>query len=331
MNYQHYPYVRLRRTRLQPWIRDLVQENHLRVQDLIWPVFIQEGSQTVEPIPSMPGIHRFTLDKLLPEVKRAQDLGIPLIALFPVVPPALKTPDGQEALNPHNLVCRAVRAIKQAGYSLGVMCDVALDPYTDHGHDGVFREGQVDNDATIDLLIQQALNQARAGCDVLAPSDMMDGRVGAIRKVLAQENFPDTLLMSYAAKYASAFYGPFRTAIGSMSQLAKKDKKTYQQNPANGDEALREVALDIQEGADLILIKPGLPYLDILHRVKTAFHLPTFAYQVSGEYAMIQAAGQAGYLDAEAALFESLLAFKRAGADGILTYAALWAAEQLNV
>jgi porphobilinogen synthase len=317
---QNFPATRLRRLRMQPWSRAMVAETQLRVDDLIWPLFIRDGEQECTPITSMPGINRLSIDLAVAAAKQAAALGIPVIALFPRTPPQLKTPLGEEAYNPDNLVCRCVRAIKQAVPSIGILCDVALDPYTDHGHDGVLLGEVVDNDATVLALLKQAAVQAAAGCDILAPSDMMDGRIGAIRTQLEADGYPDTLIMSYAAKYASAFYGPFRDAIGSGSKLGAGGKANYQMDPANTDEALREVALDISEGADMVMVKPGLPYLDILLRVKQTFAMPTFAYQVSGEYAMLIAASQHGWLDKKRAVLESLLAFKRAGADGIVTY-----------
>ncbi len=324
-----YPRTRMRRNRRDEWTRRMVRENALTADDLIWPIFVSEGSGRREPIASMPGVERLSVDLAAAAAKEAAALGIPCLALFPYTPAARKDDDGAEALNPDNLVCRAIRAIKQSGAKIGVLCDVALDPYTTHGHDGVIREGYVANDETVAILVQQALNQSRAGCDIIAPSDMMDGRVGAIRAGLDAEGFDAVRIMAYSAKYASAFYGPFRDAVGSSVAL-KGDKKTYQMDPANSDEALREVALDIAEGADMVMVKPGLPYLDIVRRVKDAFGVPTFAYQVSGEYAMIQAAAQNGWLDGERAMMESLLAFKRAGADGILTYFAPAAARVLQ-
>ena len=327
MNLRQYPSTRLRRSRMQSWSRQLVAENQLSVSDLIWPLFIIEGCNNIEAIPSMPGVFRYTLDKVIPDVKLAQSLGIPAIALFPVIDNALKTDDGAEACNPDNLMCRAIATIKNACPEIGLLCDVALDPYTSHGHDGILNTNEILNDETIDVLIVQALNQAKAGCDIIAPSDMQDGRIGKIRQALEENNYKNTLIMSYAAKYASHFYGPFRDAVGSKANLSTQNKKTYQQDPANADESLHEVAMDLREGADLILIKPGLPYLDIIHRIKTTFAVPTFAYQVSGEYAMIAAAHEQGWLSFKDVMHESLLSCKRAGADGILTYAAKALAE----
>jgi len=297
--------------------------------DFIWPVFIIDGESKREAVSSMPGVERLSVDFAVTAAKEAAQLGIPVIALFPQTPPALKSDDGREALNPDNLVCRAVRAIKSAVPEIGVLCDVALDPYTSHGHDGVLRDGYVHNDATVDVLVQQSLVQVKAGCDIIAPSDMMDGRIGAIRTSLEKAGHHDTLLMAYAAKYASAFYGPFREAVGSAKSLTG-DKRSYQMDPANGDEALREVALDIAEGADMVMVKPGMPYLDLVWRVKERFGVPTFAYQVSGEYAMLSAAIDKGWLDRDRAIVESLMAFKRAGASGILTYFAVEAAKLLR-
>lgn len=325
-----FPLTRLRRNRGQPWLRRLVAEHRLSADDFIWPIFVQEGAKQRTPISSMPGVERLSIDLAVDSVRVARDLGIPAIALFPVTPPDKKTPDGDEALNPENLVCRAVRAVKQAVPNIGVMCDVALDPYTSHGHDGLLRGGYIVNDETVEVLCRQAVVQAQAGCDVIAPSDMMDGRIGAIRRALDAAGFIDIAILAYAAKYASAFYGPFRDAVGSAGSLGKGDKKTYQMDPANGDEALREVALDIAEGADMVMVKPGMPYLDIVTRVKQTFGLPTFAYQVSGEYAMLQAAAQNGWLDLQRVALESLLGFKRAGADGVLTYFAIDAARWLR-
>jgi len=308
----------------------MVAEASLSPADLIWPVFVCEGENLREPIPSMPGVERLSIDVLVEEVGRARQLGIPAVAVFPKTDPALKTPEAEEAVNPDNLACRAVRAIKQShAESIGVICDVALDPYSSHGQDGLVRDGYVVNDETVEVLCRQAIVQAEAGCDVIAPSDMMDGRVGAIRGALDEAGFSNVLILSYAAKYASAFYGPFRDAVGSKGALGSGDKKTYQMNPANTDEALREVALDIAEGSDMVMVKPGLPYLDIVRRVKETFAVPTFAYQVSGEYAMLAAAAANGWLDRDAVMLEGLLAFKRAGADGILTYFAVDAARLL--
>lgn len=325
-----FPQTRLRRPRRFDWSRRLVRENQVTANNLIWPVFVHEGTHKRTAIASMPGVERLSIDLLVEAAERAEQLGIPAIAIFPATDPSLKNESATEAINPDNLVCRAVRAIKAATKDLGVICDVALDPYTSHGQDGLVRDGYVVNDETLEMLCQQALVQAQAGCDIIAPSDMMDGRIGAVRRALDLAGFDHVQLLAYAAKYASAFYGPFRDAVGSATNLGQGDKRTYQMDPANGDEALREVALDIAEGADMIMVKPGMPYLDIVHRVKESFHLPTFAYQVSGEYAMIAAAAQNGWLDRTKAMFESLLAFKRAGADGVLTYFALEVAEALQ-
>ncbi len=321
-----FPQTRLRRTRRFDWSRRLVRENQLTVDDLIWPVFVHEGTNKRTPIPSMPGVERLSIDLLVEAVSQAAELGIPAVALFPATDPSLKNEAATEAVNPENLVCRAVRAIKAAQPDLGVICDVALDPYTSHGQDGLVRDGYVVNDETLQMLCRQAVVQAQAGCDIIAPSDMMDGRIGTVRQALDQAGFDQVQLLAYAAKYASAFYGPFRDAVGSATSLGQGDKRTYQMDPANGNEALREVALDVAEGADMIMVKPGMPYLDIVWRVKETFGLPTFAYQVSGEYAMIAAAAQNGWLDRTKAMLESLLAFKRAGADGVLTYFAVEAA-----
>jgi porphobilinogen synthase len=314
-----YPLVRPRRNRRAAWARALVSENALQPSDLIWPLFVLEGTGRREPIPSMPGVERLSIDLVAGAAREAAALGIPAVALFPYTDPKLRTDDAREAFNPDNLVCRATRAIKDTGVDVGVILDVALDPYTSHGHDGLVRDGVILNDETVDALVRQSLNQVAAGCDVLAPSDMMDGRIGAIRRALESAGHADTQIMSYAAKYASAFYGPFRDAVGSSSTL-KGDKRTYQMDPANTDEALREVALDIEEGADMVMVKPGMPYLDIVRRVSETFKVPTFAYQVSGEYAMIVAAAERGWLDPDKVMLESLLAFKRAGAAGVLTY-----------
>ena len=320
---------RLRRNRKAEWTRRLVGENTLSCADLIWPLFIVDGTRTRIPVDSMPGVERLSVDEAVREAERGAKLAIPCIALFPYTDPTLRDENGSEALNPDNLVCRAIRAIKKAVPEIGILCDVALDPYTSHGHDGLLRNGTIINDETVEVLVRQALVEAAAGCDIIAPSDMMDGRVGAIRSALDQADLLDVSIMAYAAKYASAFYGPFRDAVGSTATLTG-DKRTYQMDPANGDEALREVELDIAEGADMIMVKPGMPYLDILRRVKEAFSMPTFAYQVSGEYAMIMAAAANGWLDAEKAMIESLLAFKRAGACGVLIYFAPRVAEMLK-
>ncbi len=317
-----FPATRLRRTRMQPWSRALVAEHQLTTNDLIWPVFVIEGENLQEPIISMPGVYRYSIDRLMTEVREAQALGIQAIALFPVIAHALKTDDGQEALNPDNLICRTIRALKAEFPMLGIICDVALDPYTTHGHDGLVIDNEIANDATVAVLVHQALNQVKAGCDVVAPSDMQDGRIGAIRHALESAGYPNTLILSYTAKYASAFYGPFRTAIGSQAQLGQKDKKSYQQDPANSHESLREALLDIKEGADILMVKPGMPYLDIIYRMKTKFQIPVFAYQVSGEYSMLATCAEAGHLDFNQSMLEALLGFKRAGADAILTYAA---------
>jgi porphobilinogen synthase len=314
-----FPAVRMRRNRRTPWSRRLVAENALTPADLIWPIFVVEGRGVRQPIDSMPGVSRLSIDLAVEAAHEAASLGIPAVALFPYTDPKLRTDDGREALNPENLVCSATRAIRKAKLDIGVLLDVALDPYTSHGHDGLMEDGEIVNDATLEMLVHQALVQAEAGCDIIAPSDMMDGRVGAIRAALEDQGHMNVQIMAYAAKYASAFYGPFRDAVGSSKTLTG-DKRTYQMDPANTDEALREVALDIAEGADMVMVKPGMPYLDIVRRVKDAFGMPTFAYQVSGEYAMLMAAAQNGWLDGDKAMLEALLAFKRAGADGVLTY-----------
>jgi porphobilinogen synthase len=325
-----YPRTRMRRTRRYDWSRRLVAENTLTVNDLIWPVFVHEGQNKAVDIASMPGVQRLSVDLLVEEAKKAADLGIPVIALFPAVEQELKSHMGEEAINPDNIVCKAVRAVKQAVPEIGILCDVALDPYTTHGQDGIVRDDYVVNDETINSLLKQSLNQVEAGCDIIAPSDMMDGRIGAIRDALENTGHTNISLMAYAAKYASGFYGPFRDAVGSTNNLGAGDKRTYQMDPANTDEALREVAMDINEGADMVMVKPGMPYLDICRRVKESFNLPTFAYQVSGEYAMLKAAGINGWLDGERVMMESLLGFKRAGCDGILTYFAMEAAKKLQ-
>jgi porphobilinogen synthase len=320
---------RLRRNRKAEWTRRLVQENALGADDLIWPLFLVDGSKKRVPVPSMPGVERVSVDEAVRDAERAATLALPCIALFPYTDPNLRDEAGSEALNPDNLVCRAIRAIKREVPEVGILCDVALDPYTSHGHDGLLRDGIILNDETVEVLVQQALVEAQAGCDIIAPSDMMDGRIGAIRAGLDQAGFSDVSLMSYAAKYASAFYGPFRDAVGSSAALIG-DKRTYQMDPSNTDEALREVAIDVDEGADMVMVKPGMPYLDILRRVADAFGMPTFAYQVSGEYSMIMAAAQNGWLDGDKAMMESLIAFKRAGACGVLTYFAPRVAEKLR-
>lgn len=313
---------RLRRLRRSEWIRSLVAEHHLRVEDLIWPLFVIEGENKREKVPGLPGVERLSIDQLVKAAKEAASLGIPAIALFPVVPAAKKSDDVKEAFNSKNLVCRAITAVKKAVPNLGVIGDVALDPYTTHGHDGVLDDdGTIANDATVHLLAKQAVALAQAGCDIVAPSDMMDGRIGYIRDALDEAGHANTVILSYAAKYASAFYGPFRSAVGSAKKLPL-DKRTYQMNPANTREALREIALDVAEGADMVMVKPGLLYLDVIARVKDSCELPVFAYHVSGEYAMLKAAAAEGMLDEKAATLETLLAFKRAGADAILTYSA---------
>jgi porphobilinogen synthase len=324
-----YPALRLRRTRAAAWSRALVAETVLTPSDLIWPLFVTEGQGVEEPISTLPGVSRWSIDRVGEQARLARDLGIPCIAFFPNTPAALRSTDAAEALNPDNLICRAVRAAKDAAPEVGVLTDVALDPYTAHGHDGLTDEaGYVLNDDTVTILTDQALVQAEAGADIVAPSDMMDGRVGAIRAALEGAGHFNVQIMAYAAKYASAFYGPFRDAVGSRG-LLKGDKKSYQMDPANAEEALREVALDLKEGADTVMVKPGLPYLDIIRRVKDAFHVPVFAYQVSGEYAMIEAAAAAGAGDRDALVLETLMSFKRAGCSGVLTYHAPIAARLL--
>jgi porphobilinogen synthase len=321
--------IRPRRNRKAEWARRLVRENVLTTDDLIWPLFVAEGHNKRASVASMPGVDRLTVDQVVREAERAAKLNIPCIALFPYTDPSLRDAHGSEAINPENLVCQSVRAIKKEFPDIGVLCDVALDPYTSHGHDGLLENDKILNDETVAVLVRQALVQAEAGCDIIAPSDMMDGRVGAIREALDRAGFVDVQIMAYAAKYASAFYGPFRDAVGSAKTLTG-DKRTYQMDSANSNEALREVELDIAEGADMVMVKPGMPYLDVLRRVKDTFGMPTFAYQVSGEYAMITAAASNGWIDGERAMMESLLAFKRAGADGVLTYFAPQAAEKLR-
>jgi porphobilinogen synthase len=321
--------TRMRRNRKSEWARRMVRENVLTTDDLIWPLFVVAGKNARAPVASMPGVERLSVDQAVREAARAAELDIPCIALFPYTDPNLRDESGSEALNPDNLVCQAIRAIKKEVPGLGILCDVALDPYTSHGHDGLMHGEVIANDETVEVLVLQALIEAEAGCDIIAPSDMMDGRVGAVRTALDEAGYADVQIMAYAAKYASAFYGPFRDAIGSSKTLTG-DKRTYQMDPGNSDEALREVELDIAEGADMVMVKPGLPYLDIVRRVKDAFGMPTFAYQVSGEYSMIMAAVQNGWLDHDRAMLESLMAFKRAGADGVLTYFAPMAAEKLK-
>ena len=329
--YAPYPMGRPRRLRRDEFTRNLVREHALSVHDLIYPVFILDGQNRREAVASMPGVERLSLDLLLPVAEECVQLGIPVMALFPVIDGKLKTPDGKEAHNPEGLVPRVVRELKKRFPELGIMTDVALDPYTSHGQDGVLDDtGYILNDETVEILERQALTQAQAGVDIVAPSDMMDGRIGAIRSVLEANRLVHTRIMAYSAKYASAFYGPFRDAVGSAGNLGKSNKKVYQMDPGNTDEALREVALDIAEGADMVMVKPGMPYLDVVRRVKDEFRVPTFAYQVSGEYAMLKAAAQNGWLDHDAVMMESLLAFKRAGADGVLTYFAVAAARLLK-
>jgi porphobilinogen synthase len=323
-----FPKTRLRRTRSHDWSRRLVRESALTPDDLIWTMVVSGTADPTEPVAAMPGVERLSVAEAAKAAKRARDLGIPAIAIFPHIDPALKDADGTEALNPDGLVPRAIKAMKDAAPEVGIICDVALDPFTDHGHDGVFEGGRILNDETVEKLVAQALLQAEAGCDVIAPSDMMDGRIGAIRGALDAGGFANTMIMSYAAKYASGFYGPYRSAIGSAA--LQGDKKTYQMDPANAEEALREVAMDIDEGADFVMVKPGIAYLDIVARVKDAFGVPTYAFQVSGEYAMIMAAARNGWIDGDRVMMESLACFKRAGADGVLTYFAPRAAELLN-
>ncbi len=324
-----YPEKRMRRARSSGWMRALVQEHRLNVSDLIWPVFVVDGQTIREDIASLPNVQRYSIDMLIEEVKLARDIGIPAIALFPVTPEELKSDDGAECYNPDNLICRAISAVNAAVPDIGIITDVALDPYTSHGHDGLMNGHVILNDETVEVLSRQALVQAQAGADIIAPSDMMDGRVSVIRKALDGAGYTDIAIMSYAAKYASGFYGPFRDAVGSQGCLGG-DKNTYQMNPANKDEALHEVAMDLAEGADMVMVKPGLPYLDIISMVKQSFKVPTFAYHVSGEYAMLRAACDKGWLDYDQTLLETLMSFKRAGSDGILTYAARDAAKLLR-
>ena len=325
-----YPRVRMRRNRMHEFSRRLVSENNLTVDDLIYPIFITYGSNKKEKINSMPGIYRFSLDRLETEIKYISSLNIPAIAFFPQTENKLKTSDGREAVNKNNLVCEAIRISKKVNPELGVICDVALDPYTDHGHDGVIIDNHIDNDKTLEILCQQSLIQAEAGCNIIAPSDMMDGRVGLIRDTLDKNKFINVQIMSYAVKYASAFYGPFRDAVGSSINLSNKSKNTYQMDPKNSDEALREIELDLNEGADMVIVKPGMPYLDIINKVREKFKVPTYAYQVSGEYSMIKGAIDKGWFDEEKIIFESLIAFKRAGCSGIITYFAPYVAKILN-
>ena len=320
MSRGEYPATRMRRNRMKAFSRRLVAENSISTDDLIWPLFVIEGTNCAEAIAAMPGINRWSIDRLIDQAGLALSLGIPAIAIFPSIDPAQKDAAGSLARDGNNLVCRAVAAVKSAHPDLGIICDVALDPFTDHGHDGLFVDGQILNDETIAILCEQAVHQANAGCDIIAPSDMMDGRVGAIRTALDAAGHHDIQIMAYAAKYASGFYGPFREAVKAGSQLGSGGKATYQMDPANGDEALHEIALDLAEGADIVIVKPGMPYLDILHRTKTEFGVPCVAYQVSGEFAMLCAAAQNGWLDRDRVMMESMLAFKRAGADAILTY-----------
>jgi porphobilinogen synthase len=321
--------VRLRRNRRADWARRMVREHRVTTDDLIWPLFVMDGNNARQPVASMPGVERLSVDQVAREAVRAAELKIPCIALFPYTDPSLRDDHGSEALNPDNLVCKAIRAIKKETPDVGVLCDVALDPYTSHGHDGLMRDGEILNDETVAVLVQQAIVQAEAGCDIIAPSDMMDGRIGAIRQGLDRNSFTHVSIMAYAAKYASAFYGPFRDAVGSSTTLTG-DKRTYQMDPGNTNEAIREVAQDVEQGADMIMVKPGMPYLDICRRVKDTFGMPTFAYQVSGEYAMLMGAAQNGWIDGEKAMWESLTAFKRAGCDGVLTYFAPRVAQALK-
>ncbi|MGC6518211.1 MAG: porphobilinogen synthase [Candidatus Puniceispirillaceae bacterium] len=323
-----YPATRLRRLRQAAFVRDMVAESRLHASDLIWPLFVIEGTKVTDPISAMPGVFRQSIDQLITQAQKAVSLGIPAIAIFPKIESDLKDADGSGATDGNNLVCRAVKAVKAACPQLGIICDVALDPFTDHGHDGILKDGKIDNDETIVRLCEQAVIQAQAGCDIIAPSDMMDGRIGAIRSALDKAGFQDVMILSYAAKYASAFYGPFRDAVGAGKGLGPDGKKTYQMNPANHTEALYEIEMDITEGADMVMVKPGMPYLDVLYAAKTKFGMPCFAYQVSGEYAMLRHAVDTGLFD-NSAIMESLLCFKRAGADGILTYFAPEIASQL--
>lgn len=324
-----FPRVRLRRNRTDEWLRRLIRENNVVPGDLVFPVFIQEGKQKSTPITSMPDVFRLSADIAVKKIKEAKSLGIAAVAIFPCIDKKLRSDNGNEAINPRNLVCRTIDMIKQSVPEIGIISDIALDPYTTHGHDGLFINGKIENDRTIEVLCKQAIAEAKAGCDIVAPSDMMDGRIGAIRDALDDEGFQDVKIMSYAVKYASNFYGPFREAVGSSASL-RGDKKTYQMDFSNSYEAVREVELDIKEGADMVLIKPGMPYLDIIRRIKEEFNIPIFSYQVSGEYSMIKAASERGWLDEDKAMYESLIAFKRAGATGVFTYAALKMAKLLN-
>ncbi len=329
--YGAFPETRMRRNRRWPWLREMLRETHFSAGNLIWPIFVIDGKNQRQTISSMPGVERMSVDLSVHAAEQACSLGIASIAIFPVTPPDKKSEDGQHAYDPDNLICRATRAIvDKLGTSIGIVCDVALDPYTTHGHDGLLIDGYVANDETTEVLCKQAINQAAAGATVIAPSDMMDGRIGAIRKALDDANYHDVVIMSYAAKYASSFYGPFRDAVGSASNLGKGDKKTYQMDPANTDEALREVALDLSEGADIVMVKPGMPYLDIIRRIHDTFHVPVAAYQVSGEYAMLKFASQNGAIQERECVLESLLAFRRAGATSVLSYYALQAASWLK-
>ena len=331
IRYGAFPETRMRRNRRWPWLRDMLRETHFSASNLIWPIFVIDGKNERQPISSMPGVDRISVDLAVQAAEKAASLDISSIALFPVTPPGKKSDDGNHAFDPDNLICRATRAIAaKLGSSVGIVCDVALDPYTSHGHDGLLINGYVDNDETIQVLCKQAINQAAAGATVIAPSDMMDGRIGAIRKALDKAQHHDVVIMSYAAKYASSFYGPFRDAVGSASSLGKGDKKTYQMDPANTDEAMREVALDLSEGADIVMVKPGMPYLDIIRRIHDTFQVPVAAYQVSGEYAMLKFASQNGAIQERECVLESLLAFRRAGATSVLSYYALQAAQWLK-
>ncbi|WP_069094272.1 porphobilinogen synthase [Methyloligella halotolerans] len=329
MSQPGFPATRLRRTRMQDWSRRLVRETHLGVDNLVWPFFVIEGEGARKAVDSMPGVERLSVDLAIQAAKEAAELGLPAIALFPYTEMGLRDEVASEACNPANLICRAVRAIKAEVPDIGIICDVALDPYTSHGHDGIIVDGEIDNDRSLEVLVRQALVQAEAGCDILAPSDMMDGRIGAMRAALEEAGYINTKLLSYAVKYASGFYGPFRDAVGSGSML-KGDKQSYQMDPANTEEAMREVALDIAEGADMVMVKPGLPYLDVLSRVKRTFGIPTFAYQTSGEYAMLSAGVEKGCIDRNTAVMETLMCYRRAGADAIFTYFAREVAERLK-